>query len=117
VDDWQYLIVMALCVAVTIPLEFLGARVYRDPGTALRSILPVAAVFLVWDAIAIAGSVWSYNPRYVTGLDLPLDIPIEEFVFFLVIPLCALLTYSCVEALTDRWKAFVARRNTMERTS
>ena len=30
--------------------------------------LPVAAVFLVWDVIAIAADVWWYNPRYLLGV-------------------------------------------------
>ena len=34
-------------------------------------MLPVAAVFLVWDAVAIAAHVWTYNPRFVTGIELP----------------------------------------------
>lgn len=101
-DRWQYLILMAACLAVTAPLELLGARVYRQPLRLARAVLPVAAVFLVWDALAIAGGVWSYNPRYVTGVRLPFGIPIEEVVFFLVIPVCGVLTFAAVEALLPR---------------
>jgi lycopene cyclase domain-containing protein len=103
-DRWQYLIVMAACLALTAPLELL-ARVYRQPARLARAVLPVAAVFLAWDAIAIAGGVWNYNPRYVTGVLLPLRIPVEELVFFLVIPVCGVLTFATVEALLSRWRA------------
>lgn len=99
---FQYLMVMTCCLVVTAPLEFLGARVYRRPARAARAVLPVAAVFLAWDAIAIAAHVWTYNPRYVTGLRLPFAIPVEELVFFLVVPVCGLLTYGCVETLLPR---------------
>lgn len=98
-DKWQYLILMGACLVVTAPLELLGARVYREPTRLARSVLPVAAVLLVWDGIAIAAGVWSYNPEYITGIRLPLRIPLEELVFFLVIPVCALLTYGAVEAI------------------
>lgn len=101
-DRWQYLILMAACLAVTAPLELLGARVYRRPGRLAGAVLPVAAVFLIWDALAIAGGVWSYNPRYVTGVRLPFGIPLEELVFFLVIPVCGVLTFAAVEALLPR---------------
>jgi lycopene cyclase domain-containing protein len=101
-DHFQYLIVMACCLAVTAPLEFLGARAYRQPLRLARSVLPAAAVFLVWDAIAIAARVWTYNPRYVTGVRLPFRIPVEELLFFLVVPVCGILTYGCVDALTSR---------------
>ena len=60
--------------------------------------------------VAIATDVWTYNPRYITGLDLPGDIPIEELLFFIVIPLCGLLTYSAVSAILDRVRALRARR-------
>jgi lycopene cyclase domain-containing protein len=102
VDRYQYLLVMACCLAVTAPLEPLGARAYRQPARLARAVLPVAAAFLAWDAIAVAAGVWTYNPRYVTGVRLPLRIPVEELVFFLVVPVCAILTYGCVQALLAR---------------
>ena len=102
-DHYQYLILMAACLAATLPLEALGARVYRQPARLARAVLPVALVFLVWDALAIAGHVWTYNPRYVTGVDLPFRVPVEELVFFLVIPVCGILTYAGVQAVSRRW--------------
>lgn len=111
-DRWQYLLLMAACLVLTAPLELLGARVYRQPARLARAVLPVAAVFLAWDAIAIAAGVWTYNPRYVTGLRLPFRIPVEELVFFLVIPVCGVLTFACVEALLARarWAVGEGRR-------
>lgn len=103
-DRWQYLILMALCLAVTAPLEFVGGGVYRRPVRLVRSVLPVAAVLLLWDALAIAGAVWDFSPQYLTGWLLPLRIPVEELTFFLVIPLCALLTYTAVETILQRVK-------------
>ncbi|MET0452848.1 MAG: lycopene cyclase domain-containing protein [Mycobacterium sp.] len=99
---WEYLIVLAACLLVTAPLEFFGTGVYRQASRAARAILPVAIVFVVWDALAIAGGVWTYNPTYVTGIHLPFAIPLEELLFFLVIPLCGLLTYSAVNATLAR---------------
>jgi lycopene cyclase domain-containing protein len=101
-DHFQYLLLMACCLVVTAPLELLGARVYRQPARLARAVLPVAVVFLAWDAIAIAAGVWTYNPRYLTGLLLPLRIPVEELVFFLVVPVCGILTYGCVQAMLAR---------------
>jgi lycopene cyclase domain-containing protein len=101
-DHFQYLLLMAGCLALTAPLELLGARVYRQPARLARAVLPVAVVFLAWDAIAIAAGVWTYNPHYVTGLRLPFAVPVEELVFFLVVPLCAILTYGCVQAMLTR---------------
>jgi lycopene cyclase domain-containing protein len=101
-DRWQYLIVLALCLAITAPLELFGAGVYRQPLRLLRAVAPVAAVFLVWDAVSIAAEVWTYNFSYLSGIVVPFRIPIEEVLFFVVIPLCALLTYNAVTAILDR---------------
>lgn len=90
---------MAACLAVTAPLEPRGDPVYRKPFRLVRVVFPVAAVFLAWDAIAIANGVWSFNARYVTGVQIPFGIPLEELVFFLVIPVCSVLTYACVESM------------------
>jgi lycopene cyclase domain-containing protein len=100
-DHYQYLLLMACCLAVTAPLEA-RARAYRQPARLARAVLPVAAAFLAWDAAAIAAGVWTYNPRYVTGARLPLRVPVEELVFFLVVPVCGILTYGCGRALLAR---------------
>ena len=67
-DRWQYLIVLGACLLITAPLEAFGSGVYRQPRRVAAAVLPVAAVFLIWDAIAVAAHVWSYNPRYILGL-------------------------------------------------
>lgn len=109
VDRWQYLIVLAACLAITAPLEMFGAGVYRRGWRAAAAVLPVAAVFLIWDGIAIAAGVWTYNGHFITGITLPAAIPLEELLFFLVIPLCGLLTYSAVEAMLARLKRLRSR--------
>jgi lycopene cyclase domain-containing protein len=101
-DRWQYLIVLGACLAITAPLELFGVGVYRQPWRMAWAIVPVAVVFLIWDALAIAAHVWTYNSRYVTGFRLPGRIPIEEVLFFVVIPLCGLLTYNAVAAMLAR---------------
>jgi lycopene cyclase domain-containing protein len=103
VDRFQYLILMGLCLLATLPLEFVfGARVWRRPGRLLRALCIPVAVFVVWDVIAIARDHWGYNPKYVTGWNLPFDLPVEELVFFLVIPVCSLLTLEAVRRVLGR---------------
>lgn len=98
IDRFQYLVLMGLCLLITLPLELVfGARVWRRPRLVVRTVLPVLILFTVWDAVAIARDHWSYSPRYTTGWNLPAAVPIEEIVFFVVIPLCALLTYDAFD--------------------
>lgn len=108
-SNWEYLMVLGACVLVTLPLEFLGARVYRRPRRLVRAIAPVAVVFLGWDLVAIAGKVWGYNPEFITGLMFPPGLPIEEVLFFVVIPVCGILTYECVGAISRRLRGRLGR--------
>jgi len=98
-----YLAVMAGCLVVTLPLELvLRARVYSRWRRLLLTLLPVLAVFITWDVLAIHAGFWSY--RHLTGAHLG-DLPVEELVFFLVIPVCSLLTLEAVRRLHPSWRA------------
>ncbi len=102
-DRFQYLLLMGACLAITLPLEFvLGARVWRRPGRLVRALWLPFVLFVIWDLFAIARGHWDYNPAYVTGWRLPGRLPIEELVFFLVIPICSLLTYEAVGRVLRR---------------
>jgi lycopene cyclase domain-containing protein len=52
--------------------------------------------------IAIGRGWWSFSERYTTGRLLPGALPIEELVFFVVIPVCGLLTLESVRNILGR---------------
>lgn len=88
---------MGLCLIITLPLEFVfRARVYRRPLRMLQAVLVTTVIFSIWDIIAIQFDLWSYSSLYTTGVLLPFALPLEELVFFVVISLCAILTYEAV---------------------
>lgn len=100
-EQAQYLVLMAACLLITLPLEFVfGARVYRRPKRLLLAMLPMLVIFVIWDVVGIVRDHWSYNPRFISGLHLG-PMPLEELVFFLVIPICGLLTYEGVCRVLD----------------
>jgi lycopene beta-cyclase len=103
VDRYQYLFLMAGCLLVTLPLEVVfGARVWRQPRRLLFALVPTVVLFAAWDVAAIAREHWSFNPRYVTGWQLPGNLPVEELTFFVVIPICGLLTLEAVRRILER---------------
>ena len=92
-----YLAVLAFCLLGTLPLEvWLGVRVYRRPRRLLLTLLPVVAVFYLWDVYAIAADHWSFDPAQTVGLVLPGGVPVEELLFFVVVPTCAVLAFEAV---------------------
>lgn len=109
-DTWQYLLVLGSCVAVTLPLEIIGgARVYRRPRALLATLLPVVAVFAGWDLISVHRGEWWFSARYILGSRLA-GLPVEEWLFFLVIPVCALLTYEVLSCGADGVRSLSGRR-------
>ena len=101
-----YLALLCGCVLATVPLE-LGFRlgVFARWRPLAAAVLPVAAAFTAWDILAIARGQWSYNSRYVTGVTLPGRLPLEELLFFVVVPVCAVLTFEAVCARRPDWDA------------
>ncbi len=103
VDRYQYLLLMAGCAVLTLPLELvLHAGVYRRAGRLVRALWLPVAVFVVWDTVAIHRGHWRFNPRYVTGWTIPGGVPVEEVAFFVVIPTCALLSLGACSWLLAR---------------
>ena len=102
-DRYQYLLLMGACLLITLPLEFVfRARVWRRPRRLLHALWLPVVLFSVWDVVAIARDHWSYSPRYTTGWELPFRLPVEELAFFLVIPVCGLLTLEAVRWMLGR---------------
>ena len=95
-----YLGVLAFCLIGTAPLEVvLRARVYRRPVRLVLTLLPIVVVFVAWDLYAIARGHWTYDEAQTTGVLLPGRLPLDELLFFLVIPICAVLTLEAVRAV------------------
>ena len=111
-DQYQYLLLRAGCALITLPLEVgLRARIYRRPLRMLAALLPIIAIYAVWDIVGIIREHWWYSAQYTTGILLPLQMPIEELVFFIVIPLCGLLTYEAVGYVLGVWRRLWERRS------
>jgi lycopene cyclase domain-containing protein len=99
-----YIGLLAACVVGTLPLEFvLHTRVYAQWRRLVTTLLPVVIVFGSWDLLAVEQRTWRYDDRYLVGVRIPGNLPIEELLFFLVIPTCAVLTLEAVRARRPSW--------------
>jgi lycopene cyclase domain-containing protein len=100
-----YLSLLVGCLVVTAPLELvLGVRVYARWRRLLLAVLPGFVVFLAWVLYAIAAGHWDYSDTRTLGVRLPGGIPVEEVLFFLVVPVCAVLALEAVRKVTG-WNA------------
>jgi lycopene cyclase domain-containing protein len=98
-----YLLVLAGCLAGALWLEpVLRTGVLRQLRRLALTIIPVAAAFVAWDLLAIAAGHWTFDPTQLLGVVLPGGLPLEEVLFFLVVPLCAILGYEAVRQTLAR---------------
>lgn len=96
---WSYLGVLAFCAVGSGWLELaLPVRVLRRWRRLLLTLAPTAAVFVAWDVAAIRAGHWSYDGRQTTGVALG-PLPLEELLFFLVVPTAAVLTFEAVRVV------------------
>ena len=95
-----YLGVLGLCLAGTGWLEIVvRTRVYRRWRRLLLTIGPVLVLFFCWDVYAIARDHWTFDPGRTTGVVVPGGVPVEEVLFFVVVPVCAVLAFEAVRAV------------------
>ncbi len=100
-----YLLLLLGVVVTTLPLEvFLRTRVYARWRRLFLTLLPVLVVFTAWDVLAIHAAHWSYDPRQTSGVVLPGRLPLEELLFFLVVPTAAVLTFEAVRSRRPHWR-------------
>nr|WP_205864021.1 lycopene cyclase domain-containing protein [Planosporangium mesophilum] len=99
----MYLAVLLGCLAGALWLEpILRVGVLRRWRRLLLTLLPVVVVFTAWDLAAIAAGHWTFDPAQMTGVLLPGGLPLEELLFFVVVPVCAVLGFEAVRTVLAR---------------
>ncbi|WP_213455121.1 lycopene cyclase domain-containing protein [Rhizomonospora bruguierae] len=98
-----YLGVLAGCLVAALWLEpVLRVNVLRRWRRLLLTLLPVILLFGLWDLAAVAAGHWSFDPAQVSGVRLPGGLPLEEVLFFAVVPACAILGFEATRAVLRR---------------
>ncbi|MFG1608238.1 lycopene cyclase domain-containing protein [Actinoplanes sp. NPDC049265] len=91
---FAYLFVLAGCLGAALWLEpVLRVGVLRQWRRLLLTVLPVVVVFVLWDLAAIAAGHWTFDPGQTTGVVFPGGLPLDEVLFFVVVPVCAILGF------------------------
>lgn len=57
-------------------------------------LLP-AFFYICWDIFFTHIKVWNFNPEYITGIKV-FNLPVEEVLFFFVVPYCCTFIYECI---------------------
>ena len=67
----------------------------------MLTILVVVVAFGAWDLAAIEAGHWSYDPAQLTGVRIG-RLPVEELLFFVVVPLCTICGFEAVRSVLKR---------------
>lgn len=63
----------------------------------LKPIFLLSLVFISWDYFFNRWGVWGFNPKYLSGYEF-LGLPLEELLWFYLIPMCSLFIYHLCES-------------------
>jgi lycopene cyclase domain-containing protein len=103
VRHFVYLGVLLGFLAGALWLEpVLRVGVLRRWRRLLLTLVPVVIIFTAWDIAAIAAGHWTFDPAQTTGVLLPGRLPLEELLFFVVVPVCAVLGFEAVRTVLAR---------------
>lgn len=76
---------------------------YKKWKYLFRAILFPALFYIVWDIFFTAKGIWSFNEDYITGFKI-YNLPVEEVLFFFVVPYCCVFIYECIRCYFPQLK-------------
>ena len=104
VGHFGYLAMLLFTVVGSFWLEIVyKVQVLRRARRVLYTVSPVALLFLLWDVYAIHQGHWHFDAKQIIGVYLPGRLPLEEFLFCVIIPLAAIMTIEAVRSVKKDW--------------
>lgn len=94
-----YLYVNLAAIAIPLLASFHPAIRFDKKWFAVwPAIIITATGFLLWDSLYTHLGVWGFNPMHLMGVQL-VNLPLEEWLFFICIPYACLFTYEALKQL------------------
>jgi lycopene cyclase domain-containing protein len=99
-----YLIILLISLAGPLALSFeKNLRLYKRWKYLIPAILMTLIIFVVWDIIFTHLGYWFFNPMYNSGIYIN-KLPLEEYLFFLVIPYACAFSFYAIEFHFPKFK-------------
>ena len=108
-NHYTYFLILGASLAGPLALSFdKNVGFYKRWKYLFPAMVLPAILYIAWDSYFTAKGVWSFNENYITGNYL-FGLPVEEVLFFFVVPYCCVFIYACIRAyfplLKDNKKA------------
>ena len=75
---------------------------FRQARFIFPGILITGAVYIVWDVWFTGQGIWGFNHNFTRDFYL-LGLPVEEWLFFLVVPYCCIFLYEVLRYFVKRF--------------
>jgi len=93
---YAYLLIDIFTILFPLALSFdKKVAFYKQWKNLKWGMILTGELFLSWDIIFTRHGVWSFNDNYITGYKLG-GLPIEEWLFFIVVPYSCAFIYACL---------------------
>lgn len=97
-NHYTYFLILAASLAGPLALSFdKKVAFYKNWKYLFPATVIPALLYIIWDFYFTAKGVWSFNEAYITGIKLS-NLPVEEVLFFFIVPYCCLFIYECIKA-------------------
>ena len=95
---YTYLLILSASIAGPLALSFdKKVGFYKKWKWLFPAILIPALLYIFWDIYFTAEGVWRFNEQYIIGIKIA-NLPLEEVLFFLLVPYSCVFIYECVRA-------------------
>jgi lycopene cyclase domain-containing protein len=93
---YTYALILIGSIAGPVALSFDKKVAFytKWPDVFKAGIVP-AILFIVWDMFFTSKGVWSFSEQHISGVMIG-NLPVEEALFFFVVPFCCLFIYECI---------------------
>lgn len=93
---YTYLVILAASLAGPFVLSFdKKVAFYKSWAFLFPAILFPALIYVAWDIYFTSQGVWHFSRDHIIGLKF-INLPVEEVLFFFVVPYCCLFIYECI---------------------
>jgi lycopene cyclase domain-containing protein len=96
-NHYTYFLILALSLAGPLALSFdKKVAFYKKWKYVFAAMILPAIFYIVWDGYFAGEHIWFFNENYIATKTNNYNLPIEEILFFFVVPYCCTFVYECV---------------------